>query len=161
MLNNRSVETCSVYECRSATLRGDSGHQRESTSAGRAIVHDRPLTPPRRSVSVGDYVELRCRVECGERATEGSAESSRFSYRMKLGRETILLGPVEYRILRFLAAKPYRAYTRRRIAKAVTTHRHPVTEEAMDRHIASLRDKLGFFWNYIQTVPYVGYRFKA
>jgi hypothetical protein len=24
-----------------------------------------------------------------------------------------------------------------------------------------LRDKLGFFADYIQTVPYIGYRFKA
>ena len=47
--------------------------------------------------------------------------------------------PIEFRILRFLAARPYRAYTRRRIAKAVSTRRHPVPPEALDSHVARLR----------------------
>ena len=80
---------------------------------------------------------------------------------MKLGRLTIRLRPIEYRILRFLAARPYRAYTRRRIARAVSTRQHPVPPEALDRHVARLRHALGFFHDYIQTVPYIGYRFRA
>ncbi|MBM4092880.1 MAG: winged helix-turn-helix transcriptional regulator [Planctomycetes bacterium] len=83
------------------------------------------------------------------------------SYRLKLGQEPIWLEPIEYRILTFLAARPYRAYTRQRIVRAVGTDRHPVMEEGLDRHIKSLRDKLGFFRDTIQTVPHVGYRFKA
>jgi DNA-binding response OmpR family regulator len=82
------------------------------------------------------------------------------AYRVKMGRTPIWLRPIEYRILAFLSASPYRAYTRRRIAKAVSTKRHPLTEETVDRHIAALRDQLGFFGNYIQSVPYIGYRFK-
>ena len=80
---------------------------------------------------------------------------------MKLGRLTIRVRPIEYRILRFLAARPYRAYTRRRIARAVSTRQHPVPPEALDRHVARLRHALGFFHDYIQTVPYIGYRFRA
>jgi len=87
--------------------------------------------------------------------------SSRYSYAMKLGRLTIRVRPIEYRILRFLAARPYRAYTRRRIARAVSTRQHPVPPEALDRHVARLRHALGFFHDYIQTVPYIGYRFRA
>jgi DNA-binding winged helix-turn-helix (wHTH) protein len=34
-------------------------------------------------------------------------------------------------------------------------------EEDIDQHIASLRNQLGFFHDFVQTVPYVGYRFKA
>ena len=87
--------------------------------------------------------------------------SSRYSYQMKLGRETIQLDPIAFRILRFLASRPYRAFTRRHIAAAVSTRRHPVVPEALDRHVARLRDALGFFRDYIQTVPYIGYRFRA
>jgi DNA-binding winged helix-turn-helix (wHTH) protein len=31
----------------------------------------------------------------------------------------------------------------------------------LDQHITALRDQLGFFRDYVQTVPYMGYRFKA
>ncbi len=84
-----------------------------------------------------------------------------WSYDMKRGRQTVRLNTVEYRIFRFLAARPYHAYTRRRIAEAVSTESQPVTAETLRRYIASLRDKLGFFADYIQSVPYIGYRFKA
>jgi DNA-binding response OmpR family regulator len=83
------------------------------------------------------------------------------TYRMKLGRETIHLDAVAFRILRFLAAHPYRAYTRRRIAAAVSSRRYPIEENSLDRHVFSLRQQLGFFRDYVQSVPYIGYRFKA
>ena len=86
---------------------------------------------------------------------------SPWSYRVKRGHEPISLDDIEYRILKFLSSKPYHAFTPRRIAQAVTTDRLPVTEESLRGHITSLRAKLGFFADYVQTVPYIGYRFKA
>lgn len=85
----------------------------------------------------------------------------RAGYLVELSGESIPLEPVEYRILIFLAATPYRAYTRKQIVDAVRTPDEPVTEEGLDDHIRSLRDKLGLFSDYVQSVPYVGYRFKA
>ncbi len=82
-------------------------------------------------------------------------------YRLALGREPIDLGDVEFRILVLLASKPYRPFSSQRIAAAVTTPQNPVTPETVDQHIAALRTQLGFFRDYIQTVPYLGYRFKA
>ena len=84
-----------------------------------------------------------------------------WSYLAKLGLGTIRLNPVEFRILQFLAARPYHAYSRRRIAEAASTAEQPVTEENLGRYIRSLRDQLGFYSDYIQRVPYIGYRFKA
>jgi DNA-binding response OmpR family regulator len=86
---------------------------------------------------------------------------SPWSYRVKLGQDPISLDDIEYRILKFLSSRPYHAFTPRRIAQAVTTDRLPVTEESLRAHITSLRAKLGFFADYVQTVPYIGYRFKA
>jgi DNA-binding response OmpR family regulator len=83
------------------------------------------------------------------------------SYRLALGRETIQLGIVEFRILLYLAGRPYHAFTRRSIADAVCTERDPVVEDTVDRHVASLLDQLGVFHDYVQSVPYIGYRFKA
>jgi DNA-binding response OmpR family regulator len=82
-------------------------------------------------------------------------------YRLMLGQEPIHLGIVEFRILLFLAGKPYHAFTRHLIAQAVTSEQHPVVEETVDRHVAALLGQLGEFHDYVQTVPYIGYRFKA
>jgi DNA-binding response OmpR family regulator len=83
------------------------------------------------------------------------------SYRLALGREIIQLGIVEFRILLFLASKPYHAFTRRAIAAAVSSEANPVAEDAVDSYVASLLDQLGSFHDYVQSVPYIGYRFKA
>src|SRR5262245_10178901 len=84
-----------------------------------------------------------------------------WSYQAKRGRGTLRLSVVEYRILRFLAASPNRAFTPRRIAEAVSTKAHSVTIETLPSHIHALRGQLGFFSDYIQSVPHIGYRFKA
>ena len=84
-----------------------------------------------------------------------------WSYRAKRGQGTLRLTTVEYRILNFLAARPNQACSPGRIADAVSTARHRVTVETLGGYIHSLRGHLGFFSDYIQTVPYIGYRFKA
>src|SRR5215203_1616669 len=63
---------------------------------------------------------------------------SPWSYRAKRGRGTIRLSAVEYRILKFLAARPNRAYSPQRIAVAVSTSGHCVTAETLGRYITSL-----------------------
>lgn len=82
-----------------------------------------------------------------------------WSYAAKRGRGTIRLTLVEYRILRFLSARPNEACTRRRIAEAVSTAKYFVSEENLGQHIHSLRGQLGFYSDYIQAVPFIGYRF--
>ena len=52
-------------------------------------------------------------------------------------------------------------FTRRQIAEAVSTHFRPLSEASLDDYVASLRDQLGVFHDYVQAVPHVGYRFKA
>lgn len=83
------------------------------------------------------------------------------SYRVVLGHEPIQLGIIEFRILLFLASRPYHAFTRRCIADAINSKRDPVTEDSVDRHITFLLDQLGEFHDFVQSVPYIGYRFKA
>jgi DNA-binding response OmpR family regulator len=83
------------------------------------------------------------------------------AYRLALGKEPVQLGVIECRILLYLAGRPYHAFTRRSIAEATNSDRFPVREENIDAHIDSLIDQLGEFHDYVQAVPYVGYRFKA
>ena len=100
--------------------------------------------------------------DASRRATQfDETEDAPPFYRIALGLVPFQLGEVEFRILMLLASKPYRPFSPHGIAAAVTTERLPVAEEAVDQHIASLREQLGFFRDYVQTVPYMGYRFKA
>lgn len=84
----------------------------------------------------------------------------RAGYLVELAGEAIALEPVEYRLLTFLAAHPYKPFTRRQIAEAISAADVPVSEEKIDGYVTSLREKLGLFSDYVQSVPYVGYRFK-
>jgi DNA-binding response OmpR family regulator len=83
------------------------------------------------------------------------------SYRIALGRETLELGVVEFHILLFLASRPYHAFTRRSIAAAVSSEECPITEDTVDQYVGTLLEQLGVFHDYVQAVPYIGYRFKA
>ncbi len=83
------------------------------------------------------------------------------SYAVAFGRQPIQLGQIEFRVLLFLASRPYYAFKRRAIAEAVSTDWQPVSEADIDEHVASLRDQLGVLHDYVQTVPHIGYRFKA
>jgi DNA-binding response OmpR family regulator len=93
-------------------------------------------------------------------AQRDETPESPWSYAIKRGKQPISLSGVEWRILQLLASRPYHAFTTRHIADAVTTDSHPVTEESLRGHILCLREKLGCFADYVQTVPYIGYRFR-
>jgi two-component system, OmpR family, alkaline phosphatase synthesis response regulator PhoP len=71
----------------------------------------------------------------------------------------------EFRILRYLAARPGWVFTRQQIVDAaqgdeVYAGERYVTERSVDVHIVSLRRKLGAHGSVIETVRGVGYRMK-
>ncbi|RIK75904.1 MAG: hypothetical protein DCC67_14660 [Planctomycetota bacterium] len=82
------------------------------------------------------------------------------SYRAALSGEPIRVGAVEFQIMLLLASRPYHAFTRREIGHAVGAEDDPLSEAAVDDYVGSLRDQLGVFHDYVQTVHGVGYRFK-
>jgi DNA-binding response OmpR family regulator len=100
-------------------------------------------------------------VEVPERNADQVAIRPPTSFRQALNDEPIRVGVVEFKIMLFLASWPYHAFTRRQIAEAVSTEDRLVSELAVDEYVASLREQLGVFHDYVQTVPHVGYRFKA
>jgi DNA-binding response OmpR family regulator len=113
------------------------------------------------SVAVTDLATL-LQIASRQRWPIGENQSELFaSYRLALDDEPIQLGIIEFRILLFLASRPYHAFTRRNIAEAVSSFQNPVAEDTIDAHVVSLVDQLGAFHDYVQSVPYIGYRFKA
>ena len=81
-------------------------------------------------------------------------------YEIVLPGATIHMSHIEYLLICVLARRPYHAFTPRQIVLQVNAREQFVSEDNLRKHIRSLRDKLGFFHDYIQTVPYIGYRFK-
>jgi DNA-binding response OmpR family regulator len=84
-----------------------------------------------------------------------------WSYAAKRGEGSLRLPLIEFRILQFMASRPNQALSHQRIAQAVSTRRHAVTADSLADFIHSLRGHLGFYSDYIQSVPFIGYRFKA
>ena len=72
----------------------------------------------------------------------------------------INLDPIEFRIVTFLASRPYHAFKTEEIIQHVNEKDESMEPEALAQHIQSLRSKMGFFRDYVQSVPYIGYRFK-
>ena len=66
----------------------------------------------------------------------------------------------QFNMLHVLASRPGMVFTRAKIVGALHDSEYPVTERAVDVHIASLRKKLGPCGKYIETVRGVGYRFQ-
>jgi DNA-binding response OmpR family regulator len=123
------------------------------------MTNDRSTEPG--YVFIEDVHDVECQAQRRRFVERADETADPWSYRAKIGRGILRLTTVEYRILKFLASRPYHVFTRRRIADAVSTAGHRVTVEAIGHHIASLRGQLGFYSDYIQAVPNVGYRFKA
>jgi DNA-binding response OmpR family regulator len=114
--------------------------------------HDR--VPEHRELILADDWDFFCEAEHHERRVDAVMIRP-------FGDEPIHIGIVEFRMMRLLASRPYYAFTRHQISEAVHTESHPRAEEAVDAYIASLRNQLGVFHDFVQSVPYVGYRFKA
>lgn len=120
-----------------------------------------PGQPPDRRELIVDNVDDFWQVEEHQQRAESVLIRPPRSYRQAFGDEPIRVGLVEFRIMLFLASRPYHAFTRRQIAEAVTAAGRPIAEDAVDDYVATLRDQLGILHDFVQTVPHVGYRYKA
>ena len=67
----------------------------------------------------------------------------------------------EYKLLRFLARRPGRVFTRAQILSNIQDEDVLVVERAIDVHVAAVRRKLGVAADRIETVRGVGYRFRG
>jgi phosphate regulon transcriptional regulator PhoB len=70
------------------------------------------------------------------------------------------LTPTEFRILRFLAARPGRVFSRDEILEGALERDEAVVARTIDVHLTALRKKLGRGGDAIETVRGFGYRFR-
>ncbi len=83
------------------------------------------------------------------------------NYTVKLGKEEIFLPKKEFETLVYLAKHRGRVISRDTLLNAVWGEHVYVVDRTVDVHIRKIREKLGTYGEYIETVKGVGYRFKA
>jgi two-component system, OmpR family, alkaline phosphatase synthesis response regulator PhoP len=83
------------------------------------------------------------------------------SYTASIGKQKLVLPRKEFETLVYLLRNRGRVLSRESILNAVWGENIHVVDRTIDVHIRKIREKLGAYSEYIETVPGVGYRFKA
>ncbi|KAB2842214.1 response regulator transcription factor [bacterium] len=101
--------------------------------------------------------------------TEGAEESQQIRFgellldlsrhKVWLAGKEVELTAIEFKLLRYLLETKGRVQTRDTLLDKVWGYDAYVTTRTVDTHVKRLREKLGKFENYIETVRGIGYRF--
>ncbi|HEX7061834.1 MAG TPA: phosphate regulon transcriptional regulator PhoB [Woeseiaceae bacterium] len=96
-----------------------------------------------------------------ERLESGRLVLNAASHRVTADGDDVALGPIEFRLLRFLMARPERVFSRAQLLDRVWGGNVYVEERTVDVHIRRLRKALepSGTDGYVQTVRGAGYRF--
>lgn len=82
------------------------------------------------------------------------------NYMVKIGNDEIFLPKKEFETLAYLANRRGRVISRNDLLNAVWGEDVVVIDRTVDVHIRKIREKLGEYGDYIETVKGVGYRFR-
>jgi len=81
-------------------------------------------------------------------------------HKVTLAEKEVELTAIEFKLLRYLLETKGRVQTRDTLLDKVWGYDAFVTTRTVDTHVKRLREKLGKFENYIETVRGIGYRFR-
>lgn len=81
-------------------------------------------------------------------------------HEVRVDHEPVYFTATEFRLLRFLAARPGRVYSRDQLLRAATGDGTVLVERNIDVHVRAIRKKLGIHRELIETIRGVGYRFR-
>jgi DNA-binding response OmpR family regulator len=95
-----------------------------------------------------------------ERLQHGGLKIDLARHEVSCEDEPVALTATEFRLLRFLASRPARVFSRAEIINAVLGSDVEVLDRTVDVHVVSLRRKLGRCGDWIETVRGFGYRFR-
>jgi two-component system alkaline phosphatase synthesis response regulator PhoP len=90
----------------------------------------------------------------------GEIEINRLNYTVHVGSREVVFPKKEFEILAYLSQRPNQVVTREMLLNAVWGGDVYVVDRTVDVHISKVREKLGQFGGWIETVKGVGYRFK-
>ena len=90
----------------------------------------------------------------------GSLEINRQNYTIKVDDREIFFPKKEFELLAFLAANKGKVFTREALLRRIWGESVFVIDRTVDVHVSKIREKLGDYATWIETVKGVGYRFR-
>lgn len=81
-------------------------------------------------------------------------------FEVKVGKPSVRLTAIEFKLLQHLISNKGRVATRDRLLDQVWGYDAALTTRTVDTHIKRLREKLGKAGDYIETIRGIGYRFR-
>jgi two-component system alkaline phosphatase synthesis response regulator PhoP len=99
-------------------------------------------------------------VKPQEELTIGVVKINRARHSVIVNRQEIFFPKKEFAILTYLATYPGEVITRERLLNIVWGQNVFVIDRTIDVHIRKIREKLGKYADYIETIKGIGYRMK-
>lgn len=90
----------------------------------------------------------------------GPLDINRERFEISIDGELITFPKKEFEILFYLASQPGKVFSRETMLKDIWGDDIFVVERTVDVHVRKIREKMGEFADFIETVKGVGYRFK-
>ncbi|MEO8446933.1 MAG: response regulator transcription factor [bacterium] len=105
----------------------------------------------------GDY-EKPSRLEVNVKFKNLEVDSS--SHSVKINEREIFFPKKEFQLLHFLLSNRGKVYSREILLNQIWGENIYVVDRTVDVHVAKVREKLGEYSEYIETIKGLGYRFK-
>src|SRR5262249_34837634 len=120
----------------------------------------KPFSPRELKARIKSVLRRRAPEAAQETLAVGPLRLDPTTHRVNFGERTVALGPTEFRLLRFLLARPERVHTRSQLLDHVWGDHIYIEERTIDVHIRRLRLALAPFGadKMIETVRGSGYR---
>lgn len=82
------------------------------------------------------------------------------SHKVRVNDKEVFFPKKEFQLLRFLVANRGKVYSREILLNQIWGENIYVVDRTIDVHVAKVREKLGEYSDYIETIKGLGYRFK-
>ncbi|MFO1306774.1 MAG: phosphate regulon transcriptional regulator PhoB [Burkholderiales bacterium] len=123
----------------------------------------KPFSPRELKARIKSVLRRRAPESAQEALSVGGLTLDPMTHRVSANGRTVPMGPTEYRLLRFLLARPERVHTRAQLLDQVWGDHVYIEERTVDVHVRRLRLALEPFGlaNLVETVRGSGYRLAA
>ena len=144
------------------TARGEESDKLKSFDAGIDDYVTKPFSPRELTARVKALLRRSGEPDNGVLA-HGRLSLDTRAHSVRVGDQTVAVGPTEFRLLELLMRHPDRAFDRSQLLDRVWGRNVYIEERTVDVHVLRLRKALGPFGmaNAVETVRGVGYRLSA
>jgi len=123
----------------------------------------KPFSPRELKARIKSVLRRRAPEAAQEALSVGPLKRDPVTHRVTVNDDTVIMGPTEFRLLRYLIARPERVHSRAQLLDQVWGDHVYIEERTVDVHIRRLRVALEPFGaaDLIETVRGSGYRLAA